>query len=156
MALLEKQLFIKRSGIPAAGKGLFTKKYITKGARIVEYKGRVTTWKKVLQVEVQTKVFNKYLFYINRNHVIDAMHNTKTIARYANDARGLTKIKGLVNNCKYVKDGQRIFIEAVKVIPAGAEILINYGREYWDGIKQENKLDLKRKINSQKQKNRAM
>ena len=135
MALSEKQLFIKRSGIPAAGKGLFTKKYITKGTRIIEYKGRITTWKKILQAEVQTKVVNKYLFYINRNHVIDAFHNTKAIARYANDAKGLTKMKGLVNNCKYVKDGPQVFIEAVKVIPAGAEILISYGREYWDVIK---------------------
>ena len=80
------------------------------------------------------------------------MHNTKNIARYVNDARGLTKIKGLVNNCKYVKDGQRVFIEAVKVIPAGTEILISYGSEYWDVIKQDNKLDLKRKTSFSKAK----
>ena len=152
MALLEKQLFTKRSGIPAAGKGLFIKKYITKGTRIAEYKGRITTWKKVLHDEVQTKVFNRYLFYINRYHVINPMHNTKALTRYANDARGLTKIKGLVNNCKYVKVGQRVFIEAVKVIPAGTEILISYESEYWDVIKQDNKLDLKRKTSFSKAK----
>jgi uncharacterized protein len=38
MALLEKQLFIKISIIPGAGKGLFTRKPIAKGTRIVEYK----------------------------------------------------------------------------------------------------------------------
>ena len=36
MALLRKQLYIKKSGIPNAGKGLFTKKPIAKGTRIIE------------------------------------------------------------------------------------------------------------------------
>ena len=31
MALLEKQLYVKKSTIPNAGKGLFTKKFIPKG-----------------------------------------------------------------------------------------------------------------------------
>lgn len=143
MALLEKHLFIKTSGIPSTGKGLFTKKDIAIGTRIVEYKGKVTTWKKVIQEELQTQILNKYLFYVTRNNVIDAIHNLKAKARYANDARGLTKIKGLVNNCKYVKDGQRVFMEAVKAIPAGTEILISYGIEYWDGVKKSNKPNLK-------------
>ena len=47
MALLEKQLVIKKSTIPGAGKGLYTKKPIKKGNRIVEYKGKVSTWKEV-------------------------------------------------------------------------------------------------------------
>jgi uncharacterized protein len=131
MSLLEKQLFIKRSKIPEAGKGLFTKQYIAKGTRIIEYKGRVTTWKKVLQTEVQTGILNEYLYYINPKHVIDAGDYIKALARYANDASGLRKIKRLVNNSKYVEDGERVFMEAVKDIPAGAEILINYGKEYW-------------------------
>lgn len=132
MPLQEKQLFTKRSNIHKAGKGLFTKQYIAKGTRIIEYKGRITTWKKVLQTEVQTGIINEYLYYINRNHVIDARHYSKALARYANDAGGLQKIKGLVNNSKYVEDRGRVFMEAVKDIPTGAEILISYGREYWD------------------------
>jgi uncharacterized protein len=56
----------------------------------------------------------------------------KALARYANDANGFRKIKGLVNNSKYVEDGGRVFMEAVKDIPTGAEILIGYGKEYWD------------------------
>src|SRR5690606_2925408 len=47
MALLEKQLFVKKSTIPNAGKGLFTKKAIAKGTRIVEYKGKISAWKDV-------------------------------------------------------------------------------------------------------------
>ncbi len=135
MVLLQKELCIKKSNIPAAGKGLFTKVDIAKGTRIIEYKGKITTWKEVLKAEASTNIFNRYLYYVNKNHVIDAMPYTKTFARYANDASGLSKIKGLANNCKYVKDNGRVFMEAIKDIEAGEEILIDYGKEYWAVIK---------------------
>ena len=47
MALLEKHLVVKRSTLPKAGKGLYTKVSIHRGKIIVEYKGKVTTWKDV-------------------------------------------------------------------------------------------------------------
>lgn len=43
MALLEKHLYVKRSLLPGAGRGLFTKVPIKKGTRIVEYKGEIMT-----------------------------------------------------------------------------------------------------------------
>ena len=136
MPLPKKQLLIKKSGIPGAGKGLFTKQFIAKGTRIIKYKGEITTWKKVLQTERETKILNKYLYYLNHNHVIDALHYPKVLARYANDAKGLGKVTGLANNCKYVEDKERVFMEAIKDIPAGGELLISYGKEYWDTIKK--------------------
>lgn len=136
MALLEKQLVIKRSKIPGAGKGLFTKQFIPKGTRIIEYKGRITTWKNVLEGEN----FNGYVYYITRNHVIDAMSRLKSLGRYANDARGLSKIKGLSNNTKYVEEGKKVFMEAVKDIPARTEILVAYGKEYWEVINENRKI----------------
>lgn len=137
MPLLEKQLIIKRSEIPGAGKGLFTKKFIPKGTRIIEYKGKATTWKKVSS---GTK-FNGYLYYITRNHVIDAMGQKNSLGRYANDARGLTKIKGLANNTRYVQEGKKVFLEATKDIPEKTEILVGYGKEYWEVINANKKID---------------
>lgn len=136
MALLEKQLVVKRSTIPASGKGLFTKKFIPKGTRIVEYKGKITTWKEV----EHNNGANGYIYYVTRNHVIDARTYTKALARYANDARGLQKIKGLLNNAVYVQDKLQVFIEAAKDIPANSEILVSYGKEYWDAIRHNNGL----------------
>ncbi len=136
MALLEKQLFVKKSTIPNAGKGLFTKKFIPKGTRIVEYKGRVSAWKDVKDEDGK----NGYIFYVNRNHVIDALPALKALARYANDARGLVKIKGLNNNCDYISDGLKAYIESKKDIPAGAEILVDYGKDYWKVIRENMKL----------------
>ena len=141
MALLEKQLFIKRSLIPDAGKGLFTKKPIAKGTRIVEYKGIVTTWKEVDDDNGK----NGYIYYINRNNVINARPLTKTFGRYANDAGGLKKIKELKNNARYVIDDLRLYIEATKDIEAGGEILVRYGKEYWDVIRYNQKLAKRKK-----------
>jgi len=117
MSLPQKQLFIKKSCIPGAGKGLFTKQFIIKGTCITEYKGEITTWKKVLQTEKETKIFNKYLYHVNQDYVIDALRSPKVLARYANDAKGLGKIRGLVNNCEYVEDEGRVFMKAIKDIP---------------------------------------
>jgi uncharacterized protein len=130
MELLEKQLVVKPSRIPGSGMGLFTKKPIDKGTRIVEYKGRITTWK-----EVKNQADNGYIYTVNPSHVIDARPATKALARYANDASGLVRVKGVTNNCVYVNDGLRVFIEATKDIPAGAEILVSYGKEYWQVVR---------------------
>jgi len=142
MALLEKQLVIKRSTLPAAGKGLFTKKPIAKGTRVVEYKGKITTWKEVDDDNGK----NGYIYYINRNHVIDAKPFSKTFGRYANDANGLKKLRLVKNNARYVIDNLRVYIEAVKDIPAGGEILVRYGKEYWDSIRHNIKLDKTKKV----------
>ena len=139
MALLEKQLFIKKSTIPNSGKGLFTKKFIPKGTRIVEYKGRVSNWKEVNDEDGK----NGYIFYVNRNHVIDASPAPKALARYANDARGMVKIKGLVNNCDYIINGLNAYIEAKKDIPSGSEILVDYGQDYWKVIRYNRMLQEK-------------
>ena len=141
MALLEKYLLVKKSSIPGAGKGLFTKKHISKGTRIVEYKGKVSTWKEVNHDNGR----NGYIYYINRNHVIDASPLTKTFGRYANDANGLKKIKSIKNNARYVIDDLRVYIEAIKDIPEGGEILVRYGKEYWDVIRHNLKIHIKKK-----------
>lgn len=140
MTLLEKDLLVKTSKVPGAGKGLFTRKLIPKGSRIVEYKGKITTWKEV----DHKKGNNGYIYYVNRNYVIDARSYPKALARYANDARGLKRIKGLGNNAEYVEDGLKVFIESKKDIPAGSEILVSYGKEYWDSIRYNQSLDNKK------------
>lgn len=150
MALLEKHLFVADSSIPGAGKGLFTNIDIEKGTRIVEYKGRRTTWK-----EVKNDSSNYYIYTINRNNVIDAQKTLSALARYANDARGFVKVKGLSNNCVYVNDDNRAFIEAVKDIPAGAEIFVDYTQDYWKVMKENQRAE-KRQAKEEAQKEKAL
>jgi uncharacterized protein len=136
MALLEKHLVVKASTIPNSGKGLFTKKFIPKGTRIVEYKGKISAWKDVKDEDGK----NGYIFYVNRNHVIDALPVKTALARYANDARGLVKIKGVTNNCDYITDGLKAYIESKKDITPGSEIFVDYGKDYWKVIRENIKL----------------
>ncbi|MEO7801547.1 MAG: SET domain-containing protein [Ginsengibacter sp.] len=139
MALLEKHLEIKESGIPGAGNGLFTTIYIAKGTRITEYKGRIATWK-----EVQNDDSNFYIFFVTQKHVIDASKHKKVLARYINDAKGLTRVKGRNNNTQFVKDKYRVFVEATRDIKEGSELCIGYGKEYWDIVRQNIKADVKK------------
>lgn len=136
MALLEKQLYVKKSTIPDSGKGLFTKKIIPKGTRVVEYKGKVTAWKDVKDEDGK----NGYIFYVNRNHVINALPTTKALARYANDANGLVRIKGINNNADYETDGLKAYIVTKRDVPAFAEIFVDYGKDYWKVIRENMKL----------------
>jgi SET domain-containing protein len=132
MALLEKKLIVKKSRIPGAGKGLFTTVDIKKGTRIIEYKGEVVTWK---EVEKMADDRNGYVFYFNSKYCIDAWKTLKGIAQYANDALGITRVPGVKNNSEYVTEKKRCFIEATRDIPAGGEILVGYGGDYWRAIR---------------------
>jgi uncharacterized protein len=141
MALLEKQLYVKKSNLPGAGKGLFTKVLIPKGTRIIEYKGEKLTWK---EVEKMSEDRNGYVFFFNNQHVIDAWNYKDALARYANDAKGIARVEGLKNNSEYVTVKKKCFIEATRDIPKGSEIFVGYGGEYWQAIRYNIRLEQKR------------
>jgi SET domain-containing protein len=132
MPLLEKHLVVKRSRLKGAGKGLFTTKDIPRGTKIVEYKGKITKWKEV----DDRNGLNGYIYYVNRDHVIDASDTKDALARYANDAKGLQRVDGITNNCTYIIEGVKVYIKAMRNIAAGSELFVGYGKEYWDIIKE--------------------
>lgn len=108
------KLLVKRS---SAGLGLFAGEDIPKGACLIEYVGRP------LSHEEEYTSRSKYLFEINSRLTIDGQARSNT-ARYIN------------HSCKPNADpeirNRRIFIMALKNIPAGEEITYNYGEEYWN------------------------
>ncbi len=132
MQILDKNLKIKRSSLPGTGKGLFTQAPISKGEIIAEYKGKVTAWNDANHDDGK----NLYIYYVSRNHVIDANGNKEAFAHFANDAKGPKKVKGLVNNSEYIEKNKRVFLVATKDIPAKAEVFVGYGKEYWDTLKK--------------------
>jgi len=142
MTLLDKKLFVKKSTLPGAGKGLFTKVLIPKGTRIIEYKGEVLTWK---EIEKMAENRNGYVFYFNSKYCIDAWKTKKSIAQFANDAKGIVRVDGIKNNSEYVTVKKRCFIEAIKDIPVGSEIFVGYGAEYWQVIRYNIRLEQKNK-----------
>jgi uncharacterized protein len=136
MALLEKYLYVKKSMLPNAGKGLFTKVAISKGTRIAEYKGKLERWVDVRHEEEDGT--NMYLLQVSARKAINAKNYLTTLARYANDARGTSKVVGLRNNCELVSEGDRCYIESLRSIKKFEEILVGYGKEYWALVKRIN------------------
>ena len=139
MSLHLSHLFVDDSGIPSAGKGLFTSMDIKKGDLVIEYTGDVTTWE-----EVRHDTNNVYIYFVTDDYVINAKNHPDAIGRYANDAHGLRRIPGLHNNSKFANVKDKIFIKATKLIRAGSEILVDYGKSYWETVKK-NKESSKKK-----------
>jgi len=130
-------LIIKKSRIPGGGKGLFTTSPIRKGDAIVEYKGEKITWE---ECEKRNRAHSNkapYLFFISKNNCIDAEFTMDALARYANDAEGFVKVKGLKNNSDYNIIGGKPYIVATRAIRAGSEILVSYGKDYWELMKED-------------------
>jgi uncharacterized protein len=129
------RLYVDNSSIPSAGKGLFTSGDIAKGELVIEYTGDITTWE-----EVRHDANNLYIYFVNDDHVINAKEHPEAIARYANDAHGLIRVPGLHNNSRFVKIDGKIFIKATKLIRAGSEILVEYGKSYWETVRNNREI----------------
>lgn len=133
-------LIVKKSQLPNAGKGLFTTTPIKKGEKVIEYKGEIIDWKEYEKRVTEDK--DGYLFFINKKTCIDAWNTPQHKARYANDAQGLSKTKGLKNNCVYEVEKNQCFIVTTRDVKAGEEIFVSYTKEYWDCIRYNIKNDL--------------
>jgi SET domain-containing protein len=130
---MNKDVLVKRSSLPGAGKGLFAKRDFKKGERIIEYGGEIIT-ESELNKRAENNVYG-YSFYINSRRVIDAFYTPNELARYANDAKGLFRKEGLKNNCSYVIYNHRCWIQAERPIKAGEELFVSYGASYWRDIR---------------------
>lgn len=127
MKLKNKSVYVRKSLLPGAGLGLFANRNFRKGDRIAEYGGKRRLWREVKHEDGH----NGYLLRLNRTMAIDARPTLHLPGRYANDAAGLVRIRGLRNNAEYLIYGDRCFIEATRGIRKGEEILVSYGRAFW-------------------------
>lgn len=122
-------LYLKKSQIPNAGKGLFTAIDINKGEIISVFKGEILTDR---QIDIRVKN-NKDRYFIQMldGTIMDSM-NVKCFAKYANDAKGSLD-SSLKNNSRIaVSDDDEVCIIATRNIKAGEEIFCGYGKGYWN------------------------
>jgi len=134
-------LIVKKSQIPGSGKGLYTTKALKKADKIIQYRGEEIGWK---EYEKRVKRDEDgYLFFFNKNKCVDAFHTPQFKARYANDANGFTRVKGLRNNSQYEIFGEKCFVVATRDIKAGEEIFTDYTKDYWDSMRFNVKLKKK-------------
>lgn len=119
----EASLEVRASGIRGGGQGLFTRKRIPAGSKVVEYTG-------VLQHEDDGKHDgHKYCYGLGELLCINALDPAQSsLARYANDARG-SRFK---NNVRWAHcRARRVWFRALRDIEAGEEIFVGYGNGYW-------------------------
>lgn len=133
-------LIIKKSKIPGAGKGLYTTKAIRKERKIIEYRGEIIGYKEYRRRA--RKEQDHYLFYLRKELCIDSLNTPQYKARYANDAAGITRLKGLRNNSDFIIYDDKCFIVSSREIKAGEEIFVNYTKPYWDCMRKR----MKRKV----------
>jgi uncharacterized protein len=100
-----------------AGRGLFAKRQIHKGARIIEYKGRR---REVIDVVSEPPLHDAaadYIFHLHDGWVIDGAIEGSD-ARYINHS--------CAPNCDPLAFGGKVFIYAAREIAAGEELTFDY------------------------------
>ena len=107
------------------GTGAFATRTIRKGTRIIEYLGQRISWRTADKRYDDEKMsrHHTFLFTVDDKMVIDA-------AVHGNEARFINH--SCDPNCEAINDRKRIFIEAIKTIPAGTELVYDYQYERTD------------------------
>lgn len=124
-------LYIKASQIQGSGNGLFTAIPIYRDEVISIFRGKILTDKEANHIA--TTGNSAYFINLPDGTTFDSM-TVKCFAKYANDAKGITRTAHK-NNAKIALDENgKVCIVATKKIPVGAEIFCGYGKRYWKKI----------------------
>lgn len=114
---LREHVSIRQSGIH--GKGVFARKRIPAGTRIVEYRGeRITTAEADARYPEDFSVpYHTFLFALDDEWVVDAAHGGN-LARWVNHSCD--------PNCEVVIENERLYIESLQSIAPGEELVYDY------------------------------
>ena len=123
-----EHLRVKVSSIPGAGKGVFATTHISPGEIIGLYTGDMVRGDFSRRDDPNTG--GVYYLQLNSRLCIDAARTDTHVSRFINDPRG----SGLRPNCRFVHDGRTstVRVKATRHIQPGQELLLSYGRTYWD------------------------
>ena len=121
-------LYTDESSIPNSGNGLYTAIPLYKNDVISKFKGEILSDAEAKKRALKNE--NAYFINMPDGKIMDSMH-IKCFAKYANDAKGLSKTK-YKNNAKILLDeNDKVCLIAKRDIKAGEEIFCNYGKQYW-------------------------
>jgi hypothetical protein len=105
---------------PVHGKGVFAVQDLAEGETLIEYVGEVITWKEALRRHPHDPKDPNHTFYfhVDEKHVIDAKFGGNS-SRWINHS--------CKPNCEADEQKGRVFIKALRNIPAGEELFYDYG-----------------------------
>jgi hypothetical protein len=100
------------------GRGVFARRPIRKGVRIIEYTGQIINEKEANEIGVTTENGHSHtmLFQIDKKRCING--NEGGDARFVNH--------GCDPNCETEQDGDRFFIKCIRPIKKGEELVYDY------------------------------
>jgi uncharacterized protein len=113
-----KRIQARRSGVH--GKGVFAVQDIAEGETIVEYVGEVISWEEAQRRHPHDPKDPNHTFYfsLEDGNVIDALFGGNS-SRWINHSCD--------GNCEADEQNGRVFIKALRNIPAGEELNYDYG-----------------------------
>jgi SET domain-containing protein len=113
-----RRIQTRRSGVH--GKGVFATQDVAEGETLIEYLGEVITWKEALRRHPHDPAQPNHTFYfhIDDKRVIDGKVDGNA-AKWINHSCD--------PNCEADEVDGRIFIKALRPIPAGQELNYDYG-----------------------------
>lgn len=114
-----RRIEVKRSGVH--GKGVFARREIAAGERVVEYRGETIDWPEALRRHPHDPAQPQHTFYFHLDdaRVIDAKYGGNA-ARWINH--------GCAPNCESeVADSGRVYIRALRDLRPGEELFYDYG-----------------------------
>lgn len=101
------------------GKGVYAVRPIKAGEMVLEYKGKIITWRKALALHPHdpSQPNHTFYFHLDDGHVIDGKQG-------GNSARWINH--GCEPNLEAEQDGNRVFLRALRDIAVGEELLFDY------------------------------
>lgn len=114
-----RRIQVRRSGVH--GKGVYALVDLAEGETLIEYTGEVITWDEAQRRHPHDPADPNHTFYfhIDDGHVIDAKHG-------GNSSRWINHSCSPNCEAEETEDG-RVFIRALRNIPAGDELFYDYG-----------------------------
>ena len=99
---------------------MFAVQDLAEGETLIEYVGEIISWKEALRRHPHdpTDPNHTFYFHVDEKHVIDAKHGGNS-SRWINHS--------CAPNCEADEQKGRVFIKALRNIPAGDELFYDYG-----------------------------
>lgn len=113
-----RRIQTRRSGVH--GKGVFALVDLAEGETLIEYVGEVISWPEAQSRHPHDPAHPNHTFYfhVDEERVIDALYGGNS-SRWINHACN--------PNCEAEEEKGRVFIKALRNIPAGEELNYDYG-----------------------------
>mmetsp|Transcript_13139 Transcript_13139/g.17028 ORF Transcript_13139/g.17028 Transcript_13139/m.17028 type:complete len:348 (-) Transcript_13139:40-1083(-) len=116
-----RKTYAKTSTIQHGGLGLFAGEDIKAGDTIIEYTGKMLSYKQARTIKNRT-----YLKAISFTKHLDGNVDYASDAKYINDNTDKSK-----HNVKFSKKDERIFVIADRDLKKDEELFVDYGRGHW-------------------------